>query len=77
MKNKVELCFIDKGKPTKNAFVESFNGKFRDICLSQEWFIDINYARYKISKCRNEYNEVRPHSGLGDLPPCEFIKEIV
>lgn len=73
--NKVELCFIDKGKPTQNAFVESFNGKFRDECLNEEWFIDINDARIKIGKWRNEYNEERPHSSLGDLSPYEFIRE--
>jgi len=73
--NNVELCFIDKGKPTQNAFVESFNGKFRDECLNEEWFVDLNDARIKISNWRNEYNEERPHSSLGDLSPYEFIRK--
>jgi putative transposase len=73
--NKVELCFIDKGKPTQNAFVESFNGKFRDECLNEEWFMNLNDARIKISQWRKEYNEERPHSSLGDLSPYEFIRK--
>lgn len=71
--NKVELCFIDKGKPTQNAFVESFNGKFRDECLNLEWFKD---ARLKIEKWRNEYNTERPHNSLGNISPYEFIGKI-
>lgn len=74
--NNVELCFIEKGKPTQNAFVESFNGKFRDECLNEEWFINLNDARTKIAQWRNEYNEERPHSSLGDLSPYEFIRKI-
>ena len=74
--NNVELCFIEKGKPTQNAFVESFNGKFRDECLNEEWFINLNDARIKIAQWRNEYNEERPHSSLGDLSPYEFIRKI-
>lgn len=74
--NNVELCFIDKGKPTQNAFVESFNGKFRDECLNEEWFINLSDARTKIAQWRNEYNEERPHSSLGDLSPYEFIRKI-
>jgi len=71
----VELSFIDKGKPTQNAFVESFNGKFRDECLNEEWFLNLMDARVKIASWRNEYNSERPHSGLGDIPPCEFSGE--
>jgi len=73
--NNVELCFIDKGKPTQNAFVESFNGKFRDECLNEEWFMNLADARMKISKWRKEYNEERPHSSLGGLSPYEFIRK--
>ncbi len=73
--NNVELCFIDKGKPTQNAFVESFNGKFRDECLNEEWFMNLSYARYKISEWRFEYNSERPHSSLGGISPYEFIRK--
>jgi len=73
--NNVELCFIDKGKPTQNAFVESFNGKFRDECLNEEWFMNLSYARYKIAEWRFEYNSERPHSSLGGISPYEFIRK--
>jgi len=72
--NMVELSFIDKGKPTQNAFVESFNGKFRDECLNEEWFMNLKDARLKIVSWRNEYNSERPHSSLGVIPPYEFIR---
>lgn len=74
--NKVELCFIDKGKPTQNAFVESFNGKFRDECLNEEWFMSLEETRIQIAKWRNEYNSKRPHSSLGNISPYEFIRRI-
>jgi putative transposase len=65
----VELVFIRPGKPIENAFVESFNGKMRDECLSMHWFTDLADARRRIERWRREYNYVRPHSSLGDLPP--------
>lgn len=74
--NHVEIHFIDKGKPTQNAFVESFNGKFRDECLNEEMFLNINEARFKINNWRYEYNSERPHSSLGGLSPYEFICNI-
>lgn len=72
-KNHVEICYIDKGKPTQNAFVESFNGKFRDECLNEERFINISSARSIIESWRIEYNAERPHSGLMGMTPNEFI----
>ena len=69
------LHYIDKGKPTQNAFVESFNGKFRDECLNEEWFLSIKDARSKISEWTNEYNMERPHSSLNGQTPYEFIRE--
>lgn len=72
--NKVQLQFIQPGKPTQNAFVESFNGKFRDSCLNQHWFRDIEEARYEIDRWREHYNHVRPHSSLGYQPPAVFAK---
>jgi len=74
--NHVEIHFIDKGKPMQNAFVESFNGKFRDECLNEEWFISMNEARKRISAWTYEYNSERVHSGLNGLTPYEYIAQI-
>jgi putative transposase len=71
--NKVEIHYIDKGKPMQNGFVESFNGKFRDECLNEEWFKSLSEARIIIEAWRIEYNSERPHSGLSGLTPYEFI----
>lgn len=70
----VRLDFIQPGKPTQNAFVESFNGKFRDSCLNQHWFMTLNDARERIDSWRTDYNEVRPHSALGYQPPSVFAR---
>jgi putative transposase len=72
--NEVKLEFIQPGKPTQNAFVESFNGRFRDYCLNQHWFKDLEDARQIIESWRQHYNEVRPHSSLGYAPPARFEK---
>ena len=68
----IELSFIEPGKPIQNAFVESFNGKFRDECLNEHWFLNLEDARKKVEKWRNDYNFVRPHSSLGYLTPEAF-----
>jgi putative transposase len=68
----VRLNFIQPGKPVQNAFVESFNGKFRDECLSEQWFLSLWDARQAIETWRREYNEQRPHSALGQQTPREF-----
>jgi putative transposase len=68
----VQLSFIRLGKPNENAYIESFNGKFRDVCLNEHWFITIAQARRTIEAWRVEYNTERPHSSLGDLTPAEF-----
>jgi len=70
----VQLRFIEPGKPTQNAFIESFNGKFRRECLDQNWFADLNDARTTIELWRNEYNTERPTKPLGKLTPTEFAK---
>ena len=67
--NNVELHFIDPGKPTQNGHIESFNGRFREECLNQEWFFSLKEARLLIEKWRTEYNTFRPHSSLNYLPP--------
>ena len=71
----IKLHFIQPGKPTQNAFVESFNGKFRDYCLNLHWFKSLNEARGEIDAWREHYNEERPHSSLGKLPPRQFAEQ--
>ena len=70
----VRLHFIRPGKPMENAFVESLNGKFRDTCLNEHWFMDIMEARRRIETWRVHYNEERPHSSLDRLPPAVFAR---
>ena len=72
----VALHFIEPGKPVQNAFIESFNGKFRDECLNQNWFVSLDDARRIIEAWRVDYNTVRPHSSLGYRTPTEFAAEI-
>lgn len=71
----VRLGFIQPGKPTQNAFVESLNGKFRNECLNQHWFRTLDEAKWEIDQWRAHYNNVRPHSSLGYQPPVEFAKQ--
>lgn len=68
----VKLSFIQPGKPTQNAFVESLNGKFRNECLNQNWFRTIEEAEVKIRLWREHYNNERPHSSLGYQTPVAF-----
>jgi len=67
----VALHFIDPGKPVQNAFAESFNGKFRDECLSQTWFTSLGHAQREIASWRDLYNNKRPHGSLGWKTPVE------
>ncbi len=71
----VTLSFIQPGKPVENCFVESFNGKVLDECLNQHWFTDLKDARRKIETWRVDFNRVRPHSSLEDVPPAEYARE--
>jgi putative transposase len=68
----IGLHFIDPGKPVQNAHIESFNGKFRDECLNEHWFVNLDHARNIIRNFRHAYNEDRPHSSLGYLTPSAF-----
>ncbi len=68
----IKLKLIQPGKPTQNAFIESFNGKFRDECLNEHWFCSLAEARIRIAAWRRDYNEHRPHSAIGNLTPAEF-----
>lgn len=69
---KIELHFIDPGKPTQNCFIESFNGSFRDECLNEHSFTSLAEARDVIAAWREDYNRVRPHKALGKMTPEEF-----
>ena len=69
------LDFIEPGKPSQNGHIESFNGRFRDECLNQHWFLGLQDARTTISSWRRDYNLNRPHSSLGGLTPLEFHKK--
>jgi putative transposase len=75
--NGVKIDFSRPGKPTDNAFVESFNGTFRAECLDAHWFNDLNEAKRIIEDWRQEYNESRPHRSLGERTPSEFASQIV
>jgi putative transposase len=72
----VRLDFIEPGKPTQNGHLESFNGKFRDECLNQHWFTDLDDARATIATWRDDYNAVRPHSAIGNLTPLAFAERL-
>jgi len=63
---------IQPGRPMENSYIESFNGRFRDECLNENWFIDLADARHRIEQWRQDYNQRRPHSSLNYLTPAEF-----
>jgi putative transposase len=69
----VVLDFSRPGKPTDNAFIESFNGKLRAECLNTHWFMSLDDARAKLEAWRRDYNEVRPHSAIGHKAPIELM----
>ena len=73
--NKVTLDFSRPGKPTDNAYIESFNGSFRDECLNINWFLSLDDAREKIEEWRRDYNDWRPHSSLDNLTPNEYLEK--
>ena len=72
--NGVELKFIQPGKPVQNAFIESFNGRFRSDCLNSNWFKDLHDVRSTIETWRYEYNFERPNKPLGKETPAEFAR---
>ena len=69
----VTLDFSRPGKPTDNAFIESFNGKFRAECLNAHWFMSLDDARRKCEAWPRDYNEERPHSAIGNKVPIELV----
>jgi putative transposase len=74
-RNGVQIDFSRPGKPTDNAFVESFNGTFRSECLNTHWFLDLKEAKQLIEAWRHEYNESRPHASLADRTPSQFASQ--
>jgi putative transposase len=71
----IRHLLIEPGKPMQNGYIESFNGKFRDECLNEHWFQSLGQARAEIASWRRDYNEVRPHSSLGRIPPRQFAEQ--
>jgi RNA polymerase sigma factor (sigma-70 family) len=72
----INHLFIEPGKPVQNAYIESFNGKFREECLNAHWFKNLYEAKELIESWRLEYNNIRPHSALGNLTPDEYARNI-
>ena len=72
-RNNVKLNFSRPGKPTDNAFIESFNGRLRQECLNQNWFISLANAKEIVEAWRQDYNQQRPHSSLKQQTPSEFM----
>ena len=70
----VTLDFSRPGTPTDNAYIESFNGSFRAECLNAHWFMSLDDAREKLEEWRVDYNEVRPHSSIGNNTPISLMK---
>lgn len=73
----VRLFLIQPGKPNQNAYIESFNGRLRDECLNEHWFVNLAHARVEIEAWRREYNEERPKKSLGGLTPSAYAKQLV
>ena len=74
---KVKLDYSRPGKPTDNAFIESFNSRVRQECLNQHWFLSLSDAKAKIEAWREDYNSYRPHSSLGNQTPEEFASSCI
>lgn len=72
----VTLRLIEPGKPTQNAYIESFNGRFRDECLNEHWFTSLAHAQVVIEAWRREYNQERPKKGLGGLTPAAYAQQL-
>ncbi len=72
----ITLRLIEPGKPNQNAYVESFNGRLRDECLNEHWFINLDHARVLMEAWRREYNEERPKKTLGGLTPVAYARQL-
>jgi putative transposase len=69
---RIRVDFIAPGRPVQNAYIESVNGRLRDECLNEHWFPSLAEARARLAAWREEYNNTRPHSSLGDAAPTTF-----
>ena len=74
---KIDLDFIRPGKPVENAFIESFNGRLREECLSQSWFVDLGDVQAALAAWKEDYNVSRPHTSLGGLAPVEYVARLL
>ena len=72
----IALRLIEPGKPNKNAYIESFNGRLRDKCLNEHLFMNLLHARTLIETWRREYNEERPKKSVGGLTPAAYSKHL-
>jgi transposase InsO family protein len=72
----VTLRLIEPGKPNQNAYIESFNGRFRDECLNEHWFTSVLHAHTIIETWRREYNDERPKKALGGLTPAAYGRQL-
>jgi len=72
----VRLFLIEPGKPNQNAYIESFNGRLRDECLNEHWFVSLAHAKVVIEAWRREYNEERPKKSLGGLTPSAYARKL-
>ena len=72
----VRLFLIEPGKPNQNAYIESFNGRLRDECLNEHWFVSLAHAKVVIEAWRREYNEERPKKALGGLTPSAYARQL-
>jgi len=72
----VTLRLIEPGKPNQNAYIESFNGRFRDECLNEHWFTSVPHACAVIEAWRREYNDERPKKALGGLTPAAYARQL-
>lgn len=72
----VRLFLIQPGKPNQNAYIESFNGRLRDECLNEHWFVSLAHAKTVIEAWRREYNEERPKKSLGGLTPSAYARQL-
>lgn len=73
--HRIRHILIEPGRPMQNGYIERFNGRFRDECLSEHWFQTLEQARQEIEVWRRDYNEVRPHSSIGRIPPAQYAQE--
>jgi putative transposase len=73
----IEIHYITPGRPVENALIESFNGKLRDECLNASWFDTLEQAQEEIESWRTDYNELRPNSSLGNVPPAQYVANLI